>query len=112
MSALAIRRFPDVITRRRQGPGDYNEYGEWVEGAVVQTELKASVQPLKLEDSDLVGGVQLSERLRVYVPEPDALAAAFDTAEADRVVVDGREFVVEESRSWPTHTRATILRAT
>ena len=76
MSALAIRRFPDTITRRRQEPGDYNLYGEWVEGAMVGTVLAASVQPLKLEDSDLVGGVQLSERLRVYVPAPDALAAA------------------------------------
>ena len=110
---LASRRFPETITRRRQAPGHYNSAGEYVEGAITETELRASVQPLKLEDSDFLGGVSLLERLRVYVPQPDALAAAFDDRQADKVVVAGIEYVVEESRSWPdSHTRATILRET
>ena len=112
MGALAIRRFADTITRRRQGPSDYDQYGEWAEGAVEDTEMAASVQPLALDDADIVGGVSLVERRRVYVPEPDALAAAFEDSVADRVLIDGKEYVVEESRSWPTHTRATLLRQT
>ena len=110
---LAPRRFPETITRRRQAPGDRNSAGEFVVGATVETEFPASVQPLALSDADLGGGVQLTETLKVYIPEDNALRAAFDDSIADRVVIDGREFVVEESRSWPgSHTRATILRAT
>ena len=58
-------------------PGHYNEHDEYVEGAVEETTLRASVQPLSLEDADEAGGVSVSERLSVYVPEPDALSAAF-----------------------------------
>ena len=68
MSRLAIRRFPDAIVRRRQGPGDFNEYGEFEEGQIVTVVLPAVVQPLKLEDSDFAGGVQLVDRVKVYVP--------------------------------------------
>lgn len=107
---LAPRRFPDTITRRRQAPGSRNDSGEWVPGATVETELRASVQPLALDDADVVAGSQLVERLRCYVPGADTLLAAFDDREADRVVVDGREFVVERSESWLNHTKATILR--
>ena len=109
---LALRRFPERITRRRQEPGGRNAFGEFIEGTITEVELPASVQPLDLQDADIAGGVSLVERLRIYIPESGALAAAFDSAEADRVVYGGREFVVEESRSWPTHTRATILRQT
>ena len=68
MTRLAIRRFPDAIVRRRQGPGDFDEYGEWAEGAVVTVVLPALVQPVKLEDANFGGGAQLVERLKVYVP--------------------------------------------
>ena len=54
--------------RRRQGPGDFNEYGEFEEGQIVTVVLPAVVQPVKLEDANFVGGVQLVERLKVYVP--------------------------------------------
>lgn len=110
---LSPRRFPDTITRRRQGEGDYDETGSYVEGAVTETELQASVQPLEIEDIDAVGGEQLSERLKVYIPQPGALSAAFDDSRADEVLYGGNEYVVEESRSWPgSHTRATLLRQT
>ena len=113
MSALAIRRFPERITRRRQGTATFNLYGEPESGAMVETVLAASVQPLKLSDADIAGGVSLVERLQVYVRESDALTAAFEDRQADTVVVDGKSYVVEESRSWPgRHCRATILRAT
>lgn len=113
MRALSPRRFPDRITRRRQGEGSRNALGAFVPGVVEETEFRASVQPLALDDADIAGGVSLVERLRVYVPEPDALAAAFEDREADRVVFGGVEYTVEESRSWGgSHTRATVLRET
>ena len=114
MGQLSPRRFPDRITRRRQGPGRRNEFGEFVPGDVVETAFKASVQPLAIEDTDFVGGSMLSERMKVYVPEADALVAAFEDRKADYVALDdGRVFVVEESRSWTgSHTRAILLRKT
>ena len=105
------QRFPHRIVRRRQESGTTNTFGEFVPGTVIEVEFAASVQPLKLEDSDLAGGVSLVERWVVFVPEPDALRAAFEDREADHVVVFSTTFVVEESRSWPSsHTRATLLR--
>ena len=50
---------------------------------------------------------------RDYVNESGALLrAAFDDAVADRIDYGGTDFVIEESRSWPSHTRATALRQT
>ena len=105
------RRFPHSITRKRQAAGAFNDFGEFVAGAVEETTLRANVQPLGNEDEDVVEGSRLDERLKVYVPEPDALVAAFEDRQADMVIVDGIEFVVEKSRSWPgSHTRAVVLR--
>ena len=113
MTRLAPRRFPHTITRRRQGAGRVNDFGEFVPGALTETDLRASVQPMTLEDSDFAGGVSVSHRLSVFVPQPGALAAAFEEAEADTVIVDGLEYIVEESQSWRgSHTRATLLRET
>ena len=110
---LALRRFPDRITRRRHGPGDCNSAGEYVKGMVEEVGLAASVQPLSVEDVDVVEGARLSERLKVYVPEEGVLRPAFDDRLADVVVWLGTEYTVIESRSWPgSHTRATILRET
>ena len=110
---LSLRRFPDRIVRRRQAPGDRNNTGEFVPGVVTDTELRASVQPLKLADADIAGGEQLAETLKVYIAESDALAAAFEDREADTVLWNGATYTVVESRSWPGgHTRATILRET
>ena len=108
---LVARRFPQTITRRRTAPGRRGDYGQWAPGAVTETEFRASVQPIGLEDVDLEGGSKFSRRLAVYVPEPDALAAAFDQAEADVVIYRTLEYVVEKSQSWPgSHTRAIVLR--
>ena len=46
------------------------------------------------------------------VEDIDALAAAMERAGADRVVYAGALYVVEESRTWPNFTRATLLRET
>ena len=65
---LALRRFPNEVVRRRQGPGGLNEYGEFEPGAVVETIYPARVLPVSLEDVDSVGGTSLLERLKVFVP--------------------------------------------
>ena len=82
MRRLALRRFPNEVVRRRQGPGGFTEFGEFEPGAVVETIYPARVLPLSLKDSDFVGGTSLLERLKVFVPrgiarlrgEGDALA--------------------------------------
>ena len=108
---LAPRRFPDRVTRRRQAPGATNSFGEFQPGATTEVTFAASVQPLKLDDADIAGGVSLVERWVVFVPEENALLAAFEDRQADTVIVFSTIFVVEESRSWPgSHTRATLLR--
>ena len=113
MTRLAARRFPDTITRKRTAPGRYNQYGEYEPGMVTETELRASLQPMSLKDADFAGGVQVSHRLSVHVPEPGALSAAFEDDAADRVVVGGLAYAVEESQSWRgSHTRAILLRET
>ena len=106
------RRFPDRITRRRRSPVDYDRFGDRVDAYEAETELRAAVQPIALEDSDLVSGAQLVERLKVFVPASsgDLRAAGDDFAEADQVDYKGKRYVVEESRTWPKFTRATLLR--
>ena len=65
---LPLRRFPNEVVRQREGPGSRNDFGKWVPGQIVRTILPALVQPISLEDNNLTGGVQLSERLTVHVP--------------------------------------------
>ena len=68
MRRLALRRFPNEVIRRRQEPGEWNIYGQFDPGPVVETIYPARVLPLTLEDRDFAGGVALFERLKVYVP--------------------------------------------
>ena len=90
-----------------------NQFGEYVPGTVEETDFPASVQPMSLEDADDAGGVSVSERLSVYVPEAGALSAAFGDSEADKALVEGVMYTVEESQSWRgSHTRAILLRET
>ena len=65
---LAARRFPTKIIRLRQAPGRFNQYGEFEAGPTFETLLSANVQPVSLADSDITGGAQLIERLKVFVP--------------------------------------------
>ena len=45
MRRLALRRFPNEVVRRRQGPGTRNFYSEFVPGAIVETIYPARVLP-------------------------------------------------------------------
>ena len=106
---LAARRFPDRIVRRRQGPGT-RVAGRYVEGAVTETPLRASVQPVAVEDVLQEGGERLSDRRRIYVPGRSQLRAAADDSEADTVVIEGEAFAVVEAEAWRSYTRAVVLR--
>ena len=65
---LATRRFPTPIVRLRHAPGGFNQFGEYEAGPTLETSLTANVQPVALKDADIVGGAQLIERLKVFVP--------------------------------------------
>ena len=65
---LFASRYPHTVIRRRRGPESRDDFGELVEGAIVRSILPAMIQPAGLEDVNLEGGVQLSERLKVYCP--------------------------------------------
>ena len=60
------RLFKHSITRRRQLPGMRNEYGEFIEGAIEETVLQGSLQPLSAEDKEVEGGAMVSDKLVVY----------------------------------------------
>ena len=112
---LSARRFPDTIIRRREMPGDYNSYGEWVSGPALHQDMQASVQPVSLEDENELGGEQLAERWIVFVlPAADGttLRGAFDNAKADQVLWQGNLYNVVSSKNWPNYTRAIIGRNT
>ena len=106
---LAARRFPDRIVRRRQGPGS-RVAGQYVPGAVTETTLRASVQPVRADDLLTQGGERLSDRRRLYVPGRAQLRAAADDGEADEVLLDGEIFAVVEAEVWRSYTRAVVLR--
>ena len=65
---LFASRWPHNVIRRRRGPERRNDFGEVEPGQLVRSILPAMLQPLSLEDNNLVGGSQLSERVNVWVP--------------------------------------------
>lgn len=129
-----IRRFPDRITRQRSLEGMRNEYGEFIEGALIEVELRASIQPVSLEDLETEGGELVSHRLKLYVRnvEPQAVdpgkllwgshdsipvegpvlsAGFFAEQEADKVIIGGNVYEVTEVKNWRgSHTEALVLR--
>lgn len=106
-----MSRYPDTIVRLREAPGSHDP-GGWSPGPVTETTLAASVQPLGLSSLPGEPGDQYLDRLRVFVADPDDLAAAFDDRRADRVrLTDGRVFKVQQSETWPgSHTEAMLIR--
>ena len=66
------------VTRLREAPGAFDGTGRWVPGAVTETTLYASVQPLGLEDDPTEGGDQYRDRLRAFVPYLERTAQTVD----------------------------------
>ena len=141
MTLLAAPGALTEIVRLRESPGGYDATGRWQPGAVVETTMLASVQPLGLANTETAGGAQYRNRLRAFVPyaqvsttNPDGimsggdllgwggtsslvdlddapLVAAFSDRKADRVLIDGADYVVEFSEAWPPgHVEAVLLR--
>ena len=113
MTILSPRRFPDTIRRKVSPPGRRNDFGEYEEEPVYETDLPASIQPAGLEDSESLGGgvSRLTDRLVVYLPGYIDLRAARDGASGDVVEVDGHDYEVVDSMTWRRHhTKAILLR--
>ena len=113
MRYLSPRRFPEVVTRIRSAPPVYDDAsGDYLPGPVTETTLRASVQPVDLLDVPGEDGLQLTERLTVYVPQSGALLGAQDWAVADRIRYGGAVYEVQRSVSWPVrYTRADVIPA-
>ena len=114
MTRLSGRRFPHEITRVREAPGDYNQYGEFVPGIITRQIVKSNVQPLSLSDDIVSEGARIMNRIKVYVPvapltTTSPLLAASTDHNPDKVQYRGDTYVVEESWFWGDHVRATCL---
>lgn len=116
---LRPQLFPHQIERRRERAGYRNEHGEFVPGTVETVTLRASVQPVELEDIEAEGGNRLTERIKVFVAEENALRPAFEDARGDEFRVArlegyaGKTYRVEQSRLWPGgYTRVIAIRET
>ena len=68
----------EPVTRLRGAPGSRDGTGRWTPGAVTETTLYASVQPLGLEDDPTEGGDQYRDRLRAFVPYLERTAQTVD----------------------------------
>ena len=122
MRLLSKRRFPHTITRQRDMPGYRNMHGEYVDGTTVDTEMDASIQPMGIEDKDDVSGVNLFDRLNVYLPtpigelvsplRPGFVSATGDTSGEDRIIYNGITYRVTEAWPWGNYTKAIVSRQT
>ena len=101
-----MRRYPDTITRRRTRPGMRDSTGVWIPGAVDEEEFSASVQPGALKRVQNIEGVAIEGMLRCYIPQAGALEPRRSSADADIVIYDGGEYLVEKVEFWPNHTAA------
>ena len=118
MRRMDPRRFPHEIFRQRSGPPSRNFYNELVPGPIVSTALRASVQPIELQDVPTEAGQQLSGRLRAFVPDNQvpgetgpALRGAVVDGLADAVEFGGIRYAVDKSEHWRgSHVVAELLR--
>ena len=75
--------------------------------------IAASVSTLLYDGNPItLRGDPLTLYAGFEVTDRHALAAAFESAGADRVIVETATYVVQESRTWKNFTRATLLRET
>ncbi len=111
---LSLRRFPDTITRIRTSGRRVD--GLWQNDLPQESQHRCSVQPVELESEPEREGDRVVERVKVFVPEPDALRAANDTGPADEVRWFNRMYMVEHSEDWGNgprqrYTQAVLLRS-
>lgn len=105
------------ITRRRFAAGSRNGSGVWVDGAATDSTIRASVQPLSgSELQRLPEGERERRRRKVYVRDADDLRVASQFAQhsADRLLIDGDWYEVEQLDDWSAsrllpHWRAQVV---
>ena len=75
--------------------------------------VAAATATLRLRGLELtLRGAPLTLNAGAEIMDRHALAAALAEAGADKVIIEGTVFVVEETRTWRRFTRATLLRET
>ena len=115
MTRLSGRRFRDNVIRKREMPGDFNDFGEFVPGVTLTHNFKANVQPLSLTDDILSEGARIMSQIKLYVPIDESrpgetpLRAAATTANPDTVIWRANTYTVQESWFWGDHVRATAI---
>ena len=92
---------PDRVTWRRVTSA-FNDFGEPVT-TTTESEVAASVQPLKLTDDESVAGTSAIDRRAVFVREAPAIT--------DEIVIAGEAFNIQDVRAWPGHARVVVVRA-
>ena len=102
---LSPRQLPDQVTHKAISVG-VNDFGEAFK-TVTESTVPASVQPVKLEDVETVGGEVVNERRVIF------LRAGVDVGAEDRFSLDdGEDFHVTDFRRWPcSHVRVLVVRA-
>ena len=106
---LETRRFPHVVFRRRYAVG-YDLQDRPVNTAT-DTIFAASVQPVGSERDLRPEGVRLSDKLRVYIPQPGVLRGVENGMPSDDLVVDGNLYSVGDFISFSgSHTTANVER--
>jgi|GEM_PF-1730130 len=102
--------FRTPITLRRPNPGTLVN-GRWVEGAYVDSEITASIQPLTGEDmQELPEARRESEGYNMYTStQVRTVQEAGSNQNADRVLFFGKEFEVHQVRPWQNNTNFTIV---
>ena len=98
---LAPRQLRDRVTWRRVRLTS-NDFGEPVT-TTTESEVAASVQPLKLTDDESVAGTSAIDRRAVFVREAPAIT--------DEIVIAGEAFNIQDVRAWPGHARVVVVRA-
>ena len=93
---------PDRVTWRRV-THTFNDFGEPVT-TTTDTEVAASVQPLKLTDDESVAGTSAEDRRAVFVRTAPAIE--------DEFVIGGETFNIQDVQGWPGHARVVVVRAT
>lgn len=98
MSAFNV--FRKTIVLKRPAAGDYNTSGEWVEGAVTQSNIKASVQPATTED--LQSLPENRRQLGAYRLYSDTAfqPVTEDGANPDVVEINGEDYEIAQVMPW------------
>lgn len=89
-----------------------NNRGRTVLGDPVDTDFAASIQPISFDDLESPAGGRSEERLRIFIPEPNALAPIDrQTGTVDSLLISGLAYNVEQVLNWRgSHTRVDVIR--